>query len=106
MIRLAILLALFNVLLWVGRVKYVCQPYTPKEECETSSYRVDMYSYAHYRYPVGRIDAHCVAALPGRYLVTTVRMITFEDLSTEISNVEWFDKLEIPTRNVEICKVQ
>lgn len=103
----ALLLSLFVFLsaLTLGVENYGCKPYTPHDTCETGVYEVRMYEQMTDTHAAGIAETHCVASLPGRLYVETVRLTSYAPDGT-IRHVAWFEDLELPTRNAVICKFE
>jgi hypothetical protein len=90
--------------LTLGVEYYGCRPYTPPTTCEPGLYEVRMYEQMTDAQAAGVAESHCVAQLPNRFYVETVRLTSYSP-DGEIRHVAWFEDLELPVRNAVVCRI-
>lgn len=95
----AAFIGLFAVCLRLAVVGYECKPYKPTEECDAGRYEALLLEQMNLE-PIAIIEAECIYTRKGRYKAERV------EFTTKNRAPESHDFLEIPTRNVKVCKVE
>lgn len=111
----AALIIIVNVLLYVSRIPYTCQPYMPTEDCETGRYEIAIYEHDYDRSPIATVESHCVIlhshfiygdrfrAEIGRYIAYSTSKEETEEYGP-IRDVQYFEVQDFMKDNAEVCK--
>lgn len=101
MIRAFAFIALYDLILTLAQVDYVCRPYYPTEDCETSRYGFIVRDITERGAPeIARGSASCVIQ-QGRFIIPMDGVFHIRRLNPMS---EPFEKLTLPAAQTYVCK--
>lgn len=101
MIRTIALVALYDMVLRLSQIDYVCRPYTPSEDCEQSRYEFTVKDITERGAPeIAHGTAQCVTRA-GRFIQPHDGTFSIRRLNPM---AEPFDKLTLPAKQTTVCR--